>query len=222
MVTFRPFPGAACRTRDPLHLGGPGRDSSGQDPTTFEINGTQASKWSCVSYYLDFCKHSVVLRRAAAINSCAVGSVAESSSNRHAWCVIEGSGKGMGIVASELEELISTYCAAWEEPDAARRRELLVKVWAEDGIYIDPTVETNGIDELVAHIGVVQRTYPGSRIERTSFIDRHHHVLRFKWCMVLADGKRLPEGLDVGQLSQDGKLQRITGFFGAPKLRGQI
>jgi hypothetical protein len=127
----------------------------------------------------------------------------------------------MRIVASELEKLVSTYCEAWQELDAARRRELLKKVWAEDGIYTDPTVETNGIEELVAHIGAVQRTYPGLRIERTTFIDRHHHVLRFKWCMVLSDGRRLPEGLDVGQLSQDGKLQRIIGFFGAPKLQAE-
>jgi hypothetical protein len=42
-------------------------------------------------------------------------------------------------------------------------------------------------------------------------------VLRFNWGMVLADGKRLTAGLDVGQLAGDGKLQRIIGFFSAPK-----
>jgi hypothetical protein len=125
------------------------------------------------------------------------------------------------IVASELEELVSTYCDAWAEPDAAQRRELLKRIWAKDGIYTDPTVETKGLDELVAHIGAVQRTYPGARIERIGLIDRHHRVLRFNWCMVLADGSRLPAGLDVGELTGDGKLQRIIGFFGAPKAETQ-
>ena len=46
-------------------------------------------------------------------------------------------------------------------------------------------------------------------------------MVRFTWCMVLSDGKRLPAGLDVGQLAGDGKLQRIVGFFGAPKAHGQ-
>jgi hypothetical protein len=32
--------------------------------------------------------------------------------------------------------------------------------------------------------------------------------------MLLADGKALLEGIDFGELSADGKLRRIVGFFG--------
>ena len=32
--------------------------------------------------------------------------------------------------------------------------------------------------------------------------------------MILADGKSLPEGIDFGELSSEGKLRRIVGFFG--------
>jgi hypothetical protein len=32
--------------------------------------------------------------------------------------------------------------------------------------------------------------------------------------MVLADGKMFVEGVDFGELSPDGKLYRIVGFFG--------
>jgi hypothetical protein len=47
----------------------------------------------------------------------------------------------------------------------------------------------------------------------------HHEKLRFTWRMLLADGKVLLEGIDFGELSTDGKLHRIVGFFGplAPK-----
>jgi hypothetical protein len=37
-----------------------------------------------------------------------------------------------------LDELVKMYCAAWNEPDAQRRRELLEKVWASEGTYTDP------------------------------------------------------------------------------------
>jgi len=32
--------------------------------------------------------------------------------------------------------------------------------------------------------------------------------------MTLADGSTLPEGVDFAELSADGKLRRIVGFFG--------
>lgn len=47
----------------------------------------------------------------------------------------------------------------------------------------------------------------------------HHEKLRFTWRMLFADGKVYVEGIDFGELSTDGKLDRIVGFFGplAPK-----
>ena len=115
----------------------------------------------------------------------------------------------------DVEALITLYCEAWDEPDRARRRQILGRVWAADATYTDPTVHTAGIDELVEHIGKVLEKYPGSRIVRTSAVDTHHTVLRFSWHKTLADGSKLPEGIDFGELSGDGKLRRMVGFFGA-------
>ena len=51
-------------------------------------------------------------------------------------------------------------------------------------------------------------------------VDLHHGVARFAWQMVLADGRRLPEGLDIAHLSTDGtRIASIVGFFGALKAR---
>ncbi len=115
-----------------------------------------------------------------------------------------------------LERLVGDYCAAWSEPDPARRREILSRAWADDGAYTDPTVHAAGREELVAHIGRALAQYPpGARVERTSSVDAHHGVLRFAWHMVLPDGTALPEGIDFGELAPDGRLSRIVGFFGA-------
>jgi len=118
-----------------------------------------------------------------------------------------------------IEESIAAYCDAWGEPDPARRREILERIWADDATYTDPTVHTSGIDELLAHMAKLQTTYPGGRIERTSAVDTHHGMARFNWCMTLADGSTLPEGVDFAELSADGKLRRIVGFFGALRPR---
>jgi hypothetical protein len=116
--------------------------------------------------------------------------------------------------AFALETLVDGYCDAWNEPDAARRAQLLARVWCERGTYTDPTVHTTGVAELVAHIGRVLDRRPGSRIVRTSVLDSHHGVARFAWCRILADGERLPEGIDFAEADSSGKLCRIIGFFG--------
>jgi hypothetical protein len=113
-----------------------------------------------------------------------------------------------------LEALISSYCAAWGELDAARRGRLVQQVWAESGTYTDPSVHLTGSQELVEYIGRVLKKYPGAWIERTSAVDAHHGMVRFTWRLVWADGETLIEGVDFGELSGEGKLSRIVGFSG--------
>jgi len=114
---------------------------------------------------------------------------------------------------STIETLIDHYCAAWNEPDAARMRALLAQALTADAIYVDPTVHTVGAEALVAHIGTVMLRFPGSRVVRTSVLDIHHDLVRFYWKRVLGDGSSRPEGIDICEVS-DGKLTRILGFFG--------
>jgi hypothetical protein len=116
--------------------------------------------------------------------------------------------------SATTEKLVDSYCAAWSAANSAERRTLLAEVWEEAGIYIDPTAVCTGREELAEHIGKVQQRYPGARVVRTSVLDRHHDRLRFGWKMILADGKSLPESVDFGELSDNGKLRRIVGFFG--------
>ncbi len=111
-------------------------------------------------------------------------------------------------------EAVDVYCAAWNETDAVVRAEILSRVLAPGAIYADPTVRTQGVVELVAHIDQVFRRYPGSTIVRTSNVDSHHSLARFAWKKVLADGTSLPEGIDFVTFADDGRLTSIVGFFG--------
>lgn len=111
-------------------------------------------------------------------------------------------------------EVVTSYGAAWNEPDEDARRKLLNQGWADDGIYCDPTATVSGREALVTHIAGFHQQFPGARIEVASGVDEHDGWLRFAWTMVGADGATIMDGFDVGELAPDGRLRRIVGFFG--------
>jgi hypothetical protein len=120
-----------------------------------------------------------------------------------------------GIDPEVAKESIDRYCAVWNEPDAARRTQLLGTVWADGATYTDPSVHAVGAGELLAHIGKVMAKRPGARVVRTSRIDLHHGLALFFWHIERPDGTFSPDGLDVVTLSPDGRrIERIAGFFG--------
>ena len=122
-----------------------------------------------------------------------------------------------GTSQGALDELVKMYAAAWNEPDAQHRRELLEKAWASEGTYTDPQSHVEGREALVEHIGKFLKNTPGARIIQSSHADFHHGMFRFTWKFVGGDGKTVMEGIDFGVLGPDGKLQRIVGFFGPIK-----
>lgn len=114
----------------------------------------------------------------------------------------------------DIAEKVAKYGATWSEPDADARRKLLTEVWAEDGLYIDPTARVEGLEALVAHTGGFQQAMAGHRIDATSGVDTHGGYFRFAWKMYGPDGNELLEGVDFGRLDDDGKIKLICGFFG--------
>lgn len=72
-----------------------------------------------------------------------------------------------------------------------------------------------GREALVGHIGGFLAQAQGGRIVIASRVDHHHDTrLRFSWAMQSADGNVLAEGMDYGELDEDGRLKLIVGFFG--------
>jgi len=117
---------------------------------------------------------------------------------------------------ASAQEIGEAYGAAWNEPDEAERRRLLEKAWADDGTYTDPQSDLRGRDALLTLIAGFQAQFKGARIEPTSAIDEHHGKIRFTWRMEGADGSAIMEGIDFGELADDGRLKKIVGFFGPP------
>ena len=69
---------------------------------------------------------------------------------------------------SNLNEVVVRYLAAWNEPEAKRRRELVAKAWTDDGTYVDSAREGYGHDSLDAMIATAQGHFPGYRLRLAS------------------------------------------------------
>jgi hypothetical protein len=109
-------------------------------------------------------------------------------------------------------EVVEAYSAAWNEPDGAKRQELLEKCWAPGGTYTDPTAHVEGTEALAMHITKL-REQMSYELEMSGAPDEHHGRVRFAWVMRTADGNTLAQGVDFGILAPDGRIQSITGFF---------
>ena len=119
-----------------------------------------------------------------------------------------------------LDEALLAYAEAWNTPDEAKRRELLDKGLTDDCTYTDPAYEVRGKEELSDHIGrsLAGEAYDGlgagARISLSSGADEHHGTFRFSWVLIDPKEQVLLEGMDFVELADDGRLRRITGFFG--------
>ncbi len=121
---------------------------------------------------------------------------------------------------AHIPEPVRGYSLAWNERDAAARRELLDGAWSGDGSYVDPTMDAPvvGRDALVELIGQFQVGIAGHYFEFREWTagDLHHERARIQWRLCDADGTTVLEGEDIVELDPDTRIQRVTGFFPIP------
>jgi hypothetical protein len=115
---------------------------------------------------------------------------------------------------ADIHDILDAYAAAWNERDEDRRRELLEKAWADHGAHVGPERMVVGRDALVDLIGAFQERQPWTRLEFTSEPEEHRGSLRITWALVGEDGAPVDEGVDFGELAEDGRLRKVVTFFG--------
>ena len=114
---------------------------------------------------------------------------------------------------TDVTTTVDTYFDMWNETDADKRAELIEQAWGPEARYLDPMLEADGHQALSEMVAGVHTQFPGQRFERTSGIDAHHDLVRFAWQLAGPEGVTVA-GIDVGEIDGDGRLRRITGFFG--------
>jgi hypothetical protein len=115
---------------------------------------------------------------------------------------------------SDITTAIDAYLAMWNERDVSRRAGLIEAAWAPDGLYADPLFEAQGHSELNSMVSAAQTKFPNHDLRPASGIDAHHDSIRFTWEVVSPDGAPALSGIDIGLISDDGRLRRMVGFFG--------
>ncbi len=113
-------------------------------------------------------------------------------------------------------ELVARYIAVWNERDAKRRHDLVVKTWADSGTYVDAHRHGEGHDGIDAMIDTAQRQFPGYQLRLISGIQAHNGYVRFSWAAGGSEQAPLYlAGTDFAVVSNDGRLQAVTGFVDA-------
>jgi len=124
------------------------------------------------------------------------------------------------IAMSNSNEVVVRYLAAWNEPEAKRRRELVAKAWTDDGSYVDAAREGHGHDSLDAMIATAQGHFPGYRLRLASGIETHHDYLRFSWVAGgAAEAPLYIKGTDFVVVAGDGRIKSVVGFVDAAPAR---
>jgi SnoaL-like domain len=101
----------------------------------------------------------------------------------------------------------------WNEQDMSKVRLQLEAALAKDVVFIDPTIETHGIEEFEANVRSFRTKYPRAALRKTSGVDSHHSLHRYTWDITVGT-KLLVSGFDVSETDAEGKVKRVLGFFG--------
>jgi hypothetical protein len=117
---------------------------------------------------------------------------------------------------SNVNELVVGYLAAWNERDPKQRKELIAKIWAEDGVYIDAHRRGTGHDGIASMIETAQTQFPGYRLQLVSGIEAHNGYVRFSWAAGGSpDAPLYLGGTDFAVVASDGRLKTVAGFVDA-------
>jgi len=121
------------------------------------------------------------------------------------------------VVAKEAHAgasaLADRFFACWGEPDAAKRRSELAAVAAAELAFRDPYSCTSGIDDLNAHIAASQQFMPGVVLARQGEARGCQGTALVDWVVKGPDGNDRAKGTNVFELTHDGRIARVTGFW---------
>jgi SnoaL-like domain len=116
---------------------------------------------------------------------------------------------------SNVNELVVSYLAAWNEREPAKRRELIAKTWTDDGCYVDAHrrgVGHEGIDKVIA---AAQAMFPGYGLRLISKIEAQNDYVRFSWAAGgSSDAPLYLGGTDFVVLAA-GRFAMVAGFADA-------
>jgi SnoaL-like domain len=97
------------------------------------------------------------------------------------------------------------------ERDAKKRREAIVQLWTEDGVFIDHSGKVSGHDELDRAVAVLHERMPGYVFNELGPVDLLSDSGRLAWSYG-RPGQKPVKGVDV-VLVRDGRITLLLTFL---------
>lgn len=139
------------------------------------------------------------------------------------------------MIQIDAQDLADRYIAQWTEPDAARRRAAVERLWAADGTHVlqppadiresaaalgfgHTTLEARGHDAVEARVAASYERFTaeeGITFRAGRDAVRLRDLVTFGWQAVSATGEVLSEGLEVVLLDESGRISADYMFPGA-------
>jgi uncharacterized protein YndB with AHSA1/START domain len=108
--------------------------------------------------------------------------------------------------------IIDRYFAVWSERDPKARRAAIVATCSDDVVYRDRFGFTNGHDDLDGHVQAAQK-HLAATLGREGEILVTLGMAIVEWT-ASKDGAIVARGRSVIELAPDGRVARVTGFWG--------
>lgn len=121
------------------------------------------------------------------------------------------------VVADEVQAgaaaAVDRWFAAWSMTDAAEREGALAAIASPALQFRDRFGATDGIADLVPHIGAAQVFMPGLTLARRGDIRHCQGTVLAEWTATAPDGQARGAGTNVFVFGPDGRIVSATGFW---------
>ena len=108
---------------------------------------------------------------------------------------------------------VDAYFQVWSEPDPSARTRTLAAIAVPHLHFRDRYGVTDGVDDLVPHLGAAQRFMPGLTIARRGDVRHCQGTVLADWTASGPDGAPRGGGTNVFVFDADGRLESVTGFW---------
>ncbi len=119
----------------------------------------------------------------------------------------------MTATTTTFDDLARSYVEAWNQSDPQALRTTVAELFSPDVRYVDPLVDVEGREALVATIAAVQQQFPGFTFRLTGPVDGHHDQARFRWEFGPEGGEAPVAGFDVAVTDAAGRIRQVHGFL---------
>lgn len=122
------------------------------------------------------------------------------------------------VVADEVNAgaatAIDVWFGIWSVTDADARRAALAGIALPSLTFRDRFGATDGIDDLVPHIGAAQHFMPGMTMARDGNVRHCQGTALANWIATGPDGQTRGAGTNVFTFDANGRIAAVTGLWG--------